>query len=103
MLIDLLKFFAATYEREFNFKSGPPLHDPLAVAFVAMPESFTTTNVRVDIETTSPLCAGQTVVDFWSQTGRSPNVTLATAVKVDKFWQLMCSAWKTANENSPLT
>lgn len=34
MLHELLNFFAATYERVFGLKEGPPLHDPIAVAAV---------------------------------------------------------------------
>ncbi|GES60842.1 uridine nucleosidase Urh1 [Aspergillus terreus] len=34
MLFDLLVFFASTYESVFGLTSGPPLHDPLAVAVV---------------------------------------------------------------------
>lgn len=32
MLVELLTFFAATYDREFGISEGPPLHDPIAVA-----------------------------------------------------------------------
>ncbi|KAE8391343.1 Uridine nucleosidase 1 [Aspergillus alliaceus] len=34
MLFDLLVFFASTYENVFGLTSGPPLHDPLAVAVI---------------------------------------------------------------------
>lgn len=30
----LLTFFAATYEKAFGLTTGPPLHDPLAVAVI---------------------------------------------------------------------
>jgi uridine nucleosidase len=30
----LLTFFAATYEKTFGLNTGPPLHDPLAVAVI---------------------------------------------------------------------
>lgn len=30
----LLTFFAATYEKAFGLNTGPPLHDPLAVAVI---------------------------------------------------------------------
>ena len=36
---DLLLFFADTYKRVFSF-DDPPLHDPVAVAYVAAPELF---------------------------------------------------------------
>jgi uridine nucleosidase len=34
MLVELLNFFAATYDRVFGMSDGPPLHDPLAVAVI---------------------------------------------------------------------
>jgi len=34
MLVELLTFFAATYDEVFGLSDGPPLHDPLAVAVV---------------------------------------------------------------------
>ncbi|QSZ35724.1 hypothetical protein DSL72_006846 [Monilinia vaccinii-corymbosi] len=34
MLVELLTFFAATYDRVFGISDGPPLHDPLAVAVI---------------------------------------------------------------------
>ncbi|ESZ90833.1 hypothetical protein SBOR_8778 [Sclerotinia borealis F-4128] len=34
MLVELLGFFAATYDRVFGMSEGPPLHDPLAVAVI---------------------------------------------------------------------
>jgi uridine nucleosidase len=34
MLVQLLNFFADTYNKVFGIKEGPPLHDPLAVAAV---------------------------------------------------------------------
>ncbi len=35
----LLLFFAATYRRVFKFEH-PPLHDPVAVAYVIAPQLF---------------------------------------------------------------
>ncbi|KAL5337659.1 Inosine/uridine-preferring nucleoside hydrolase domain-containing protein [Aspergillus crustosus] len=34
ILYELLLFFASTYETEFGLTTGPPLHDPLAVAAI---------------------------------------------------------------------
>ena len=76
LVVGLLTFFAATYKTVFDFdapvryscvyfrngllRARQPLHDPCAVAFVIAPELFTTRLMRVDIETSSPLSAGQT-------------------------------------------
>jgi inosine-uridine nucleoside N-ribohydrolase len=67
VIANLLVFFAETYSRVFGFTSGPPLHDPLAVAFVMAPQLFSTMEARVDVECVSPLTAGQTVLDKWRQ------------------------------------
>jgi uridine nucleosidase len=37
---EIMTFFAATYVREFAMTTGPPLHDPLAVAAVLAPLLF---------------------------------------------------------------
>lgn len=34
LFYDLLVFFAETYDKAFGLNTGPPLHDPLAVAFI---------------------------------------------------------------------
>ncbi|OAA68644.1 uridine nucleosidase [Niveomyces insectorum RCEF 264] len=40
MLVQLLNFFADTYKKVFGISSGPPLHDPLAVAAVLTGTAF---------------------------------------------------------------
>ena len=61
-ILDLLLFFKDTYKEYFDF-DDPPLHDPCAVAYVIAPAMFEVEFIRVDIETGSTLCAGQTVCD----------------------------------------
>eukprot|EP01111_Echinosteliopsis_oligospora_P009903 TRINITY_DN2994_c0_g1_i3.p1 TRINITY_DN2994_c0_g1~~TRINITY_DN2994_c0_g1_i3.p1 ORF type:complete len:299 (-),score=77.98 TRINITY_DN2994_c0_g1_i3:160-1056(-) len=63
LMVDLLLFFKKTYKEVFNFEH-PPLHDPLAIAYVISPDLFETRLMRVDVETMSPLCSGRTVVFF---------------------------------------
>lgn len=75
----------------FRLESAP-LHDPVAVAFVIAPELFETVRINVEVETSSPLCLGQTVADFDGITGRDKNVLLATRVDVEGFWRLMVAA-----------
>jgi uridine nucleosidase len=36
-LTTLIGFFANAYKSTFGFTNGPPLHDPLAVAYVSRP------------------------------------------------------------------
>lgn len=101
VLVDLLLFFKQSYTDVFRFVD-PPLHDPLAVAYVIAPELFTTSLMRVDVETASPLCAGRTVCDIFHMSKLAKNVTVATKVDVDAFWDLLIESLKRANEVSHL-
>ena len=101
-IASLLLFFSDTYAREFGFTHGPPLHDPVAVAYVIDPACFETQLMRIDVECASTLAAGQTVWDRWKQSGRPPNVRVATKVDVSRFWGLMLDAIARADGASPL-
>lgn len=59
-------------------------------------------HMRVDIETASVLSPGQTVCDIWRQSGKTPNVYVATQINVAVFWQLMLNAIALADQVSPL-
>jgi len=89
--IDLLLFFKKTYSDVFGF-DAPPLHDPLAVAYVIRPELFATEQLFVSIERSNHLTAGQTICDVHRITQNLPNVTVACRVKVAEFWDLLCAA-----------
>jgi uridine nucleosidase len=65
MLSTLVTFFAETYKEVYGFDDGPPLHDPLTIAYVARPEIFTSQRQRVDVELHGQHTSGETVVDLW--------------------------------------
>ncbi|GFR41739.1 hypothetical protein Agub_g2492 [Astrephomene gubernaculifera] len=97
----LLLFFAKTYRRVFRFEH-PPLHDPVAVAYVIRPDHFECQHMRVDVETVSQLSYGQTVCDVWGQSRLPPNVNVALRVDVAGFWEVMLEAVGRADAVSPL-
>ncbi|KIZ05560.1 purine nucleosidase [Monoraphidium neglectum] len=101
LIEQLLTFFAGTYREVFKF-TDPPLHDPCAVAYVADPSIFEVEEMRVDIETASPLSAGQTVCDVWHQTGRPKNCRVARSMDVNAFWGIMIDALDFADIATPL-
>jgi inosine-uridine nucleoside N-ribohydrolase len=101
MMRDMMTFFAKTYQEVFGFAS-PPLHDPLAVAYVIAPEIFTTRLLRVDVECGSSLCAGQTVCDIWEKSTLQKNVNMCTKVDLSAFWALLRAAIEKASIVSPL-
>jgi len=99
-LVDLLLYFKQTYKDVFKF-DNPPLHDPLAVAYVIDPTLFKTELMRVDIETMSPLCRGRTLCDIYHMSYAPKNVNVALSVNVTKFWDLLLDALALANAKSP--
>lgn len=74
-----LTFFGSTYESEFGFDKGPPVHDMLAVAYVLDPTLFYSKGLHgshqppkryaVKVDTSKGLADGATIVDFHNQWG----------------------------------
>lgn len=71
-LSTLLNFFAATYKAVFGFDDGPPVHDPLCIAYVARPGLFEGKRYRVDVELEGKWTAGTTSVDLYEY--RTPDL-----------------------------
>lgn len=102
-----MQFFAKTYEDVFGFEDGPPLHDPCAVLYAIDPELFEVEKMRVDVECASDLSAGQTVCDFWKQSGKPANCAVATRFRdtggdwpAKEFWDIMIGAIYKADDVS---
>jgi inosine-uridine nucleoside N-ribohydrolase len=89
--VDLLRFFAGTYERVFGF-GAPPVHDPCAVAAIAAPDVVMTRPMHVAIETRGEHTYGRTVCDVHGVTGEVPNADVAVDLDVAAFWDLMIAA-----------
>jgi purine nucleosidase/pyrimidine-specific ribonucleoside hydrolase len=87
-VVDLLKFFAHTYDTVFGMPD-PPLHDPIPVAAVIDPSVMTTALLPVSIELNGDLTRGATVVDVHGVTGREANVHVALDLDVDQFWNMI--------------
>ena len=66
MISTMLSFFTETYKSTFGFVDGPPLHDPLTIAYISRPGIFKTKRYRVDVDCSHGLGMGQTVVDVWN-------------------------------------
>ena len=83
----------------------PPLHDPLAVAYVIEPGMFITKKYKVDIETASPYSFGQTVVDTFNLESlpyEHRNANVALSVRTHDFWEIMLAAINISDSCSPL-
>ncbi len=71
-LAEMLDFFER-FDIEKYGSDGGPLHDPAVIAWVIRPDLFSGRECNVEIETTSPLTLGMTVIDWWRVTDRKPN------------------------------
>lgn len=94
-----LRFFGKSY-KEFFGMNDPPLHDPLAIAYVIDEALFKTSFWNLVVETKSDISFGQTVVDVFGLSKRPPNVHVCTKVDVERFFNLLAGACKKAEEKS---
>jgi uridine nucleosidase len=116
---DLLLFFASTYEKVFGLATGPPLHDPLAVAFILsnLNPAFATSHPdqvlrfddrrgeRFDIKIVTDGEHGKDV-SVTGQLGRSiatpaltgSGVAIPRGVDLDAFWHMILQCVQLADD-----
>lgn len=82
---ELLEFFCRTNDEVFGMPDGP-LHDPVAVAVLADPDTVELTHTRLDIELAGTETAGATSVDLGGMLRREPNAWVATGLDAERFW-----------------
>lgn len=87
-LTDMLTFYGR-YNVEKYGSEGGPLHDPTTIAWLLKPELFSGRMCNVEIETTSELTRGATVVDWWGVTNRPKNALVIRDVDADGFFALL--------------
>jgi purine nucleosidase len=87
-LVEMLDFFER-FDIEKYGSDGGPLHDPTVIAYLLKPELFSGRDCNVEVETSSPLTSGMTVVDWWQVTGRSHNARVMKDVDADGFFALL--------------
>lgn len=68
---------------------GVPLHDPCTIAWLLDPDLFSGRHVNIEIETTSDLTMGMTVVDRWAVTPRAPNALFLDDMNSDGLFALL--------------
>jgi purine nucleosidase len=87
-IAELLAVFEGNRRAKFR-ERAKALHDPAVIGYLLRPDLYDGREVNVAVETESPLTMGMTVVDWWSVTGRKPNVRLMSTVDVDGFYDLL--------------
>ncbi len=85
----LLKFNKLFDERKYGWEGGP-LHDATVTAYLLAPEIFSgARKVNIEVECSSALTLGMTVVDWWGVTGRNPNVHFIRDLNADAYFDLV--------------
>ena len=86
----LLKFNKLFDERKYGWEGGP-LHDATTIAYLLTPEIFGGRRVHIEVECSSALTLGMTVVDWWGVTGKTPNVSLLREIDAGAYFDLVIS------------
>lgn len=69
---DSTRFYIEFHEACFGF-SGCSINDPVALAMAFVPDLAVTTPMRIEVEYTSELTAGKTVIGYAGETAREPD------------------------------
>ena len=85
---ELLDFFERFDEQKYG-SDGGPLHDPCVIAWLLKPELFAGRHCNVEIETSSELTMGSTVVDWWGVTDRPKNAHVMRDIDAEGFFALL--------------
>jgi purine nucleosidase len=86
-MVEMLEFYERFDEEKYGTDGGP-LHDPTTIAWLLKPDLFQGRMCNVEIETSSNLTRGATVVDWWGVTDRARNALVLGAVDADGFFDL---------------
>jgi purine nucleosidase len=81
----------AEYHHQLHGFYGVYLHDPLTVAIATDPTLATLRPVAADVECHGALTVGETVADWRSVWRRPPNLDVATAIDVDRIFEVVVS------------
>ncbi|MPZ52526.1 MAG: hypothetical protein GEU79_07310 [Acidimicrobiia bacterium] len=76
VVAELIEFFVGFHRDTYGLEQAP-IHDAVAVGEVIWPGLVETEHLAVDIETSSPMTVGRTVVDRWKVTDTVPNAHVA--------------------------
>lgn len=102
VLADLLRYFSRFHAERYGW-DGSPIHDAVTVAHLALADLVQTIAYRVDVETTSELTRGRTVVDLHGLTGRPPNADVGVAIDRPRFIDVLVGAVATVGATDVAT
>jgi inosine-uridine nucleoside N-ribohydrolase len=87
---DLHRFYSRFHATIYH-DPATPVHDALAVASLIRPGLLRSERLAVEIDTSTGICRGRTVVDRRGRTGRPANASVALDVEGERFVDLLCA------------
>ncbi len=90
VVADLHRFYSRFHE-DIYADPAVPVHDALALATLIRPALVRTERLHVEIDSSTGICRGRTVVDRWRRTGLEPNASVAVEVNGASFVDLLCA------------
>jgi len=94
---ELMEFFAKSYADVQGFDS-PPVHDPVAVAYVIDPTILRTVKAPIVIETQGEHTLGMTVADLRAPAPADCVTQVTFDLDADRFWALVVDALERIGE-----
>ncbi len=88
---DLMRFFAIHHRDRYGW-DGPPIHDAVAVAWLAVPDLVASRPLRIDVETVGVDTRGRTVADPEGLNGRPVNAHVGLSIDRDRLMDLVVDA-----------
>ncbi|MCU1403944.1 MAG: nucleoside hydrolase [Glaciihabitans sp.] len=94
---ELMDFFANAYKDAQGF-DYPPVHDPVAVAYVIDPSIVTVRKAPLTVELTGTATLGMTVADLRSEAPEGCTTQVALGIDHGRFWALVTDALERIGE-----
>ena len=88
---DLMRFFAIHHRDRYGW-DGPPIHDAVAVAWLADPTLVAGRPLRIDVETAGVHSRGRTVADEEGLSGRPVNAEVGTSIDRERLIDMVVAA-----------
>lgn len=86
VVAELIDFYVGFHRTTYGLEQAP-VHDAVAVGQVVWPDLVRTAHLAVEIEISSPLTLGRTVVDRWAVTSKKPNAHVGLDIDGPEFIQ----------------
>ena len=88
---DLMRFFAIHHRERYGW-DGTPIHDAVAVAWLAAPDLVVSRPLRIDVETAGVHSRGRTVADEEGLSGRPVNADVGVSIDRERLIEMVVDA-----------